>query len=225
MAPRLPKKPPRAAASTRRFAPGSEPVEIGASVGAAGPRGVGPTGPGLIPAPAAEAYPIVEIVPLEMAGWNPAAIWGSAPAGGSEMFRSWIVTDRSATPDARISYIGDVGSVEPPRPSAWPSSCRTVVSKSYWPAPIWLGSAPAYQFQPWSIVISPFGALKQPSTPSAALPQALVVPVSMTMLARVGSVTSVIVTLYGASRASQVLIASWIRASSSAVNRPLGSLM
>ena len=51
------------------------------------------------------------------------------------------------------------------------------------------------------------------------------VPVSMTMLARVGSLTSVMVTLYGARRASQALIASWIRASSSAVKRPLGSLM
>ena len=48
-------------------------------------------------------------------------------------------------------------------------------------------------------------------------PQALVVPVSMTMLARVGSLTSVIVTLYGARMASQALIASWIRASSSDV--------
>jgi hypothetical protein len=61
--------------------------------------------------------------------------------------------------------------------------------------------------------------------PSAAPPQALVVLVSITRLARVGSLTSVIATLYWTSSASQVLIASWIRASSSAVKRPLGSLM
>ncbi len=141
------------------------------------------------------------------------------------MFRSWVVTFRSATPAASVSFIGELGSVEPPRPSAWPSSCSTVVSKSYWLDAICVGSEPAYQFQPWSSVISAFGALKQPSTPSAAEPQALVSPVSMAMLAWVGSVTSVMVTLYGTSKASQVLIASWMRASSSAVNRPLGSLM
>ena len=39
------------------------------------------------------------------------------------------------------------------------------------------------------------GALKQPSTPLATPPQALVVLVSITMFANVGSLTSVMVTL------------------------------
>jgi hypothetical protein len=47
------------------------------------------------------------------------------------MFRSWVVTIRLVTPAASVSYIGELGFVEPPSPSACPSSCRTVVSKSH----------------------------------------------------------------------------------------------
>src|SRR5262249_38823906 len=67
---------------------------------------------------------------------DPAAIWGSAPSGGAGVFRAWGGGTRAATPGARISYMGEFGLVEAPRPSAWPSSCSTVVSKSYWPEPI-----------------------------------------------------------------------------------------
>jgi hypothetical protein len=60
-----------------------------------------------------------------------AAVCGSAPSVGSGMFRSCVVTVRLATPDASVSYMGEVGAAAPPNPRACPSSWRTVVSKFF----------------------------------------------------------------------------------------------
>ena len=62
-------------------------------------------------------------------------------------------------------------------------------------APIRLGSEPAYQSQPSTIVASPASPLKQPSTPSAAPPQALVAAAPRTRFAEALSLTWVMVTL------------------------------
>ena len=56
---------------------------------------------------------------------------------------------------ASVPYMAEVVTLLSPSPSAWPSSCVTVVWKSYWPEPICVASAPAYQFQPWISVIWP----------------------------------------------------------------------
>jgi hypothetical protein len=82
-----------------------------------------------------------------------------------------------------------------PRPRAWPSSCKTTASKSNWPAWIAVGSAAAYQFHPWTRVISveSVPGVSQPSTPSAKPPTAVVVFVSRMTLAEVLSVVSVMV--------------------------------
>ena len=42
-------------------------------------------------------------------GTKPAAIWGSAPSGGSGMLRSCVVTVRWAVPVASVSNIGELG--------------------------------------------------------------------------------------------------------------------
>src|SRR5579871_5814270 len=80
--------------------------------------GISPAGPGLDPGPSAAAKPLGARAGGVEPDRNPAAIWGSAPSGGSGMLRSWVVGVRSATPGASVSYIGELGLVEPPRPSA-----------------------------------------------------------------------------------------------------------
>src|SRR5262249_5692763 len=95
-----------------------------------------PAGLGFGPAPRAMGKALWDnglATPLSL---NPAASCGSAPSGESGMFRSPVVTTRLATPLARDSYIGELGFTECPSPSAWPSSWVTVVSTSYWSAPI-----------------------------------------------------------------------------------------
>src|SRR6516165_7203443 len=140
--------------------------------------------PGFAGEPSPPTAPLCWFARAVAGARNPAAVWGSAPAGGSGMLRSCVVTVRLVTPAASVSYIGELGLVEPPNPSACPSSWSIVVSKSYCPAPIWVGADPAYQFQPWIMVISLLAALKQPSTPLETPPQAPVVPISITILAR-----------------------------------------
>src|SRR5262249_13000532 len=89
-----------------------------------------------------------------------AACSPQGPPSSSGTFRSAVGSVRRATPGASVAYMTEVLSALWPRPRAWPSSCITIVSTSYWPDLIWLGSAVVYQSQPDTRVICP--GLSQP---------------------------------------------------------------
>ena len=59
------------------------------------------------------------------------------------------------TPFFARGPITDWASALWPSPIAWPSSCVTMVWKSYCPAPTFVASAPVYQSQPETIVMLP----------------------------------------------------------------------
>src|SRR5215471_5376831 len=124
---------------------------------------------------------------------------GPLPVSGT--LRSALTRARWTVPVANVADITDVLLLLWPRPSTWPSSCTTAVSKSYCPAPTCVGSLPAYEFQPW-IIVTWSASVVQPSTPWAVPPSELVVFIFSVTLACVGFVTSVIVTPYGAMTAS-----------------------
>src|SRR5579871_464152 len=149
-----------------------------------------------------------------------AACKAQGPLSLSGTLRSAVVSTRLAVPVAKLAYMTDVLLLLWPSPRTWPSSCITAVSKSYCPAPTCVGSAPAYQLQPW-IMVTWSASSVQPSTPWATPPSELVVFMVRITLASVGSVTSRMVTPYGAMTASMAVTASWMRASSSLVRSPL----
>src|SRR5215469_12826281 len=118
-----------------------------------------------------------------------AACKAQGPLSSSGTFRSAVTSVRLAVPTTSVAYMTELLSLLWPSPRTCPSSCTTAASKSYCPAPTCVGSAPAYQFQPWTIVTWS-ASVVQPSTPWDEPPSELVAFMHLVTLACIGSLTS-----------------------------------